>query len=347
MQTKRISHGAIPVKLIACLLVVAACGAALAYYGWQTFTIPIEIKEPIELLSYPSQLSLYPGEILDFNVTIRNLASINYSAALVFHLNNVTYQSKYVTFDNENYTVTPGQQNLTTWLKVESDAIPISDSLNIEIMRLANAQNGADQLAVTGITWNWGASGSRTFQVTVNNTGTEDTTIQQIMVNYVGIPGALLSPSLPYILKASGTQSQRSVSFTITYDYNNGTNYDISVVTSDGYRFTNTFQGGTNVESQVGIFLSEDAVNWQTGKMVIYVRNTGTSDATIDAVYIGLSGNLTLQTSVAYAPSSKIAAKNGGTIAITVNYAWSSKITYYFRIAPVVGNALSFEEEAP
>jgi flagellin-like protein len=99
--------------------------------------------------------------------------------------------------------------------------------------------------------------------------------------------------------------------------------------------------------NQAGIFLKEDTISWPTGKMVIYVRNTGTSDATIDAVYVGTTGNLTLQTGVIYAPSSKIVARNGGTIAVTVNYTWTSKTAYSFRIAPVVGNTLSFEEEAP
>jgi flagellin-like protein len=103
----------------------------------------------------------------------------------------------------------------------------------------------------------------------------------------------------------------------------------------------------TSTTNQAGIFLKEDTVNWQTGKMVIYVRNTGTADATIDAVYVGTSGNLTLQTGVIYAPSSKIVAKNGGTIAITVSCNWTSKTTYSFRITPVVGNPLSFEEAPP
>jgi flagellin-like protein len=111
---------------------------------------------------------------------------------------------------------------------------------------------GTEQLTVQKISWTWLGAGNRYFTVTVNNTGTKDTTIQQILVNYVGVTGANIclhgnnwaTGALPYILKASG--AQRSVSFDVKYDYNNGTNYDISVVTSDNYKFTNTFQGGTN-----------------------------------------------------------------------------------------------------
>ena len=102
----------------------------------------------------------------------------------------------------------------------------------------------------------------------------------------------------------------------------------------------------SSATSQAGILLKEDNINWPSGKIVITVRNTGTSDATIDAVYVGTSGNLTLQ-SVTYSPTSKIVLKNGGTIAITVTYPWISKTTYYFRIAPLVGSAIEFQETAP
>ena len=111
------------------------------------------------------------------------------------------------------------------------------------------------------------------------------------------------------------------------------------------YAWVMTYVSSTT--SQAGILLKEDTINWQSGKIVVYVRNTGTSDGTIDAVYIGTSGNLTLQTGVTYNPTSKIVLKNGGTIAITVTYPWGPKTTYYFRIAPVVGEALPFQETAP
>lgn len=104
----------------------------------------------------------------------------------------------------------------------------------------------------------------------------------------------------------------------------------------------------SSATGQAGVLLKKDAVNWQTGKIVVYVRNTGTSDATIDAAYIGTSSaNLTLQTGVTYEPTSKIVLQNGGTITITVTYSWTSKTMYYFRIVPAVGEALVFNEQAP
>ena len=102
---------------------------------------------------------------------------------------------------------------------------------------------GTEQLTLPKIRWTWGVSGSRKFAISVNNTGTKDVTINQILVNYAGVAGSKVNPTLPYILK---TTTPNYVTFTVTFDYTNGTNYDISVVTSSGYKFTNTFQGGTD-----------------------------------------------------------------------------------------------------
>ena len=110
------------------------------------------------------------------------------------------------------------------------------------------------------------------------------------------------------------------------------------------YAWVMTYMSHTT--SQAGVFLKEDTTNWPNGKILIYVRNTGTSDATIDAVYFGSSGNLTLQTGVTYDPT-RIVSKDGGTIAITVNYSWTPTTTYYFKIVPVVGEPLVFQETSP
>ena len=101
---------------------------------------------------------------------------------------------------------------------------------------------GTETLAIPKIRWTWGVSGSRKFAISVNNTGTKDVTINQILVNYAGVTTTIV-PALPYILK---TTTPNYVTFTVTFDYTNGTNYDISVATSSGYKYTNTFQGGTN-----------------------------------------------------------------------------------------------------
>jgi len=106
----------------------------------------------------------------------------------------------------------------------------------------------------------------------------------------------------------------------------------------------------TSTTGQAGVFLRKDSVAWNStaGTITVYVRNTGTADAEIDAVYLGTSStNLVKQTSVTYDPSTKLVEKDGGTITITITYPWTSKTTYYFKIAPKIGEALSFQEKAP
>src|SRR4030067_2829089 len=54
------------------------------------------------------------------------------------------------------------------------------------------------------------------------------------------------------------------------------------------YAWIMTYMGSTT--GQAGIFLKKDAVNWPTSSSItVYVRNTGTADATIDSVFIGTS----------------------------------------------------------
>jgi flagellin-like protein len=100
---------------------------------------------------------------------------------------------------------------------------------------------GTEQLRISKITWNWNTDPAvRTFVINVNNTGTKDMTISQVLVNYAGVTGTI-TPTLPYILKAT-----ESTTLTVPYVYTNGTNYDISVATASNYKFTNTFSGGQN-----------------------------------------------------------------------------------------------------
>ena len=135
MKIIKIGKHVIPLWLMAVILVSAVGSGALGYYIWTRLTIPLEIKEPIEILDYPPQLSLYPGENKSFQISLVNHASVNYSVILDFSLENTTYQDNHVTFSNEIYRVAPGQQNLTAWLMVESNAPPINTSLSVDFKR--------------------------------------------------------------------------------------------------------------------------------------------------------------------------------------------------------------------
>ena len=95
---------------------------------------------------------------------------------------------------------------------------------------------------------------------------------------------------------------------------------------------------------QAGVLLKKDApCLWQSGNITIYVRNTGTSDAEIDAVYV----NSEPQSTVTYDEATRIVGKDGGKITIVVTYPYASGTRYHFQISPKLGEALSFEETSP
>jgi len=105
------------------------------------------------------------------------------------------------------------------------------------------------------------------------------------------------------------------------------------------YAWVMTFIGAQT--EQAGVFLRKDSgCLWQTGTVTVYVRNTGTTYAEIDAVYI----NEALQTDVTYDPSSKVVAKDGGLITIVITFPWTLDTEYRFRISPKAGEPLSFTE---
>ena len=134
MRAFRIGRYVVPLWLVAVIL-ISLFGSALGYIVWKTLNIPLEVKEPIDILSYPSQLSLYPGETFSFNVSLENHASINYSVFMDFHLDNTTYQTSYVTFSSQIYAVIPGQQNLPASINVASDAPAANCTLTINFSR--------------------------------------------------------------------------------------------------------------------------------------------------------------------------------------------------------------------
>ena len=114
------------------------------------------------------------------------------------------------------------------------------------------------------------------------------------------------------------------------------------------YAWVMTYMGSQT--SQAGVLLSRDNVEWVTGgsQIKLYVRNTGTSDATIGAVYVGTSAtNLANATIASMNPTNGVAAANGGVIQLTVTYTWTSGTTYYFRVAPKLGAPLEFNIKAP
>jgi len=124
------------VWLIVALLISGISVVVLAEHLASFVTIPVEVKEPLEILSHsPSELSLFPGEVRNITITVFNHAPLNYSVILDFQLNKPVYQMNCVEFSNETYVVGPGQQDLTGWLMVDARAPPAKVSLNVAIVR--------------------------------------------------------------------------------------------------------------------------------------------------------------------------------------------------------------------
>ena len=96
---------------------------------------------------------------------------------------------------------------------------------------------GTEELRISTLTWTGPNTG---FTLKIANTGTKDVTINQIQINY-GTTGVTQPINLPLPLKAAAT-----VTLDVIFTYVNGTSYDISVVTSSGYKFTDHFTGGQN-----------------------------------------------------------------------------------------------------
>jgi len=123
-------------KILTILVIVSSVSIfsvrSLANQSLMPTSIPIEVKDPIEIIDYPSGFSLFPGETLEFNVTLQNIGPMNYSCILEFILNDTAYQNKYIEFSSEIYTVVPGKQNLSAWLTVSPTAAPASLLLTIK-----------------------------------------------------------------------------------------------------------------------------------------------------------------------------------------------------------------------
>jgi flagellin-like protein len=109
------------------------------------------------------------------------------------------------------------------------------------------------------------------------------------------------------------------------------------------YAWVITFTGSTT--GQAGIMLVKTNVYYNGTYVVIDVKNTGISDAKIQAVYIGLSAGALVEQSASYNPPTKMVTANGGMIKITVAYPNTvGTPRYYFKIVPELGQPIEFNE---
>ena len=104
-----------------------------------------------------------------------------------------------------------------------------------------------------------------------------------------------------------------------------------------------TYMGNTT--DKAGVMLYEANVNFVTaGSIKIDIGNSGTSDATIKAIYVGQSA--TAMSNMTGIASTTVTA-GGSPQSFTVTYNWQAGNQTYFKVVPSTGNPLTFNEKAP
>ena len=109
------------------------------------------------------------------------------------------------------------------------------------------------------------------------------------------------------------------------------------------YAWVMTFTGSQT--NQAGIILVKENVSWVSGSSIaVVVRNTGTSNGKITAVYIGTSSaNLT---SATVSPSTAT-VNAGASQSFTITYTWAANTQYTFKFITDTPAYLQFSEKSP
>jgi flagellin-like protein len=110
------------------------------------------------------------------------------------------------------------------------------------------------------------------------------------------------------------------------------------------YAWITTYMSSTT--QQAGFIPYKANVNFRTGDIItIDIGNSGTSSGQIVQVYVGTSA--TALDSKTTTPLLPITVAAGAIESFNVTYAWSAGETYYFKVVPNSGAAVSFTEQAP
>jgi flagellin-like protein len=110
------------------------------------------------------------------------------------------------------------------------------------------------------------------------------------------------------------------------------------------YAWITVYMGSTT--QQAGFIPYKANVNFRTGDIItIDIGNSGISSGQIVQVYVGTSA--TALDSKTTTPSLPITIAAGAIESFNVTYTWSAGETYYFKVVPNSGAAVSFTEQAP
>jgi hypothetical protein len=277
---KHVSVGkfAIPSWVLGVIL-AGICIGAFALYMTLTFIIPFEVKEPIEVMYYPPQLSLYPGDTIYFNVTVQNHASQNYTVFLDFSLDNATYENSYVSFSNATYFVRPGVQNLTAWVIVSAEAPPTNAILTVNLFREASQDSDIEHLQITSMEFS--GSGT-TIRLTINNTGTVPVTISEAWINDTK---KTTDPPLPQTVLAN-----KGLTLSIASSWISGNIYQVKLISLRGNRFIYTAIAPSGIVPEESLHMTKQHVWYNTtggwAEAAVVIINTGTLDIVLDKISV-------------------------------------------------------------
>jgi flagellin-like protein len=114
------------------------------------------------------------------------------------------------------------------------------------------------------------------------------------------------------------------------------------------YAWVMTFTGSTS--NQSGALLGVKSVRFYDSQYIeVILRNSGTADAKVEAVYIGTStSDLAIldSSNVEYHPDTQIVV-TGASLNITITESWTAEETYQFNIATEEGITVLFQGKAP
>ena len=113
------------------------------------------------------------------------------------------------------------------------------------------------------------------------------------------------------------------------------------------YAWVMTYMGGATQRAGEELVI-ENIVFYDSNKVNITLRSTGTSDSKVVAIYVGTSStNLTSPTSVnpSLAQGALISAGTSKIFTVTLTSNWESGTRYYFKAVTESGYALPFNNK--
>ena len=111
------------------------------------------------------------------------------------------------------------------------------------------------------------------------------------------------------------------------------------------YAWVMTFTGTQT--QQAGVILIRENVSWPTNSSIaIVIRNTGTSNGKIMAIYIGTT-SVNLASATVASPTMPATVEAGSSESFTLTYTWDANTRYYFKFATDTPAILEFSEKSP